>query len=47
MPVVKFVVTHYDASSIYLEQIFVCRVDTQLLFEDVRRNKKIYFKYKS
>ena len=40
MPVVKFVVTHYDASSIYLEQIFVCRVDTQLLFEDVRRNKR-------
>ena len=29
-----------NASSIYLEQTFVCRVDTQLTFENVKRNKR-------
>ena len=39
--------TQYDASSIYLEQTFVCRVDIQLIFKNIRRNKKVYTKCKS
>ena len=33
--------------SIYLEQTFVCRVDIQLIFKSVRKNKKAYTKCKS
>ena len=33
--------------SVYLEQTFVCRVDVQLIFKNVRRNKKVYTKCKS
>ena len=32
----------YNASSVYLEQTFVCRVDVQLIFKNVRGNKKVY-----
>ena len=39
--------TQCNVSSIYLEQIFACRVDVQLIFKKVRRNKKIYTKCKS
>ena len=31
-----------NASSKYLEQTFVCRVDAQLIFDNLRRNKKVY-----
>ena len=31
---------------IYLEQTFVCRVNVQLIFKNVRRNKKVYAKCK-
>ena len=34
--------THYNASSTYLEQAFICRVDVQLIFKNARRNKKAY-----
>ena len=36
-----------NASSIYLEQKFVCRVNVQLIFKNVRRNKKVHTKCKS
>ena len=36
-----------SASSIHLEQTFVCRVDLKLIFENVRRTKKVYTKCKS
>ena len=39
--------TQYNASSKYIEQTFVCRVDVQLIFKNVRRNKKLYTKCKS
>ena len=39
--------TQCNASSIYLEQTFVCRGDVQLIFKIVSRNKKIYTKCKS
>ena len=39
--------TQCNASSIYLEQTFVCRVDVRLIFKNVRRNKKAYTKRKS
>ena len=39
--------TQYKASSIYLEQTFVGRVDVQLIFENVGRNKRVYNKCKS
>ena len=39
--------TQCKASSIYLEQTFVGRVDVQLIFENVGRNKKVYNKCKS
>ena len=32
--------TQCNASSIYLEQRFVCRVDVQLIFKNIRRNKR-------
>ena len=49
IPVARFeqVSTHYNASSIYLEKIFVCRADAQLIFKYVRRNKKVSTKCKS
>ena len=31
----------------HLEQTFVCRFDIQLIFKNVRRNKKVYTKCKS
>ena len=34
-------------SSIYLEQTFVFRVNVQLIFKNVRRNKKVYTRWKS
>ena len=34
--------TQCNASSIYLEQTFVCKVDVRLIFKNVRRNKKAY-----
>ena len=37
--------TNYNASSIYIEQKFVCRVDVQL--REIRRNKKVYTNHKS
>ena len=39
--------TQVNASSIYLEQTFVCRVDIQLVFKNMRRNKKVYTKCNS
>ena len=39
--------TQFNASSIYLEQTFVCIVDVQLIFKNTRRNKKVYTKCKS
>ena len=39
--------TQCKTSSIYLERTFVCRVDVQLIFKNVRRNKKVYTKCKS
>ena len=39
--------TQWNASSIDLEQTFVSRVRAQLIFENVRRNKKLYTKCKS
>ena len=36
-----------NASNIYLQQTFVCRVDIQSIFKNVRRNKKFYTKCKS
>ena len=39
--------TQCKASSIYLEHTFVCRVDIQLIFKNVRKNKKAYTKCKS
>ena len=32
--------TQCNASSIYLEQRFVCSVDVQLIFKNIRRNKR-------
>ena len=32
--------TRRNASSIYLEQILVCRVDVQLIFKNVRKSKR-------
>ena len=34
--------TQCNGSSIYFEQTFVCRVHGQLIFKNVRRNKKVY-----
>ena len=52
--VMVFLLSHLDRSytkcnrfSIYLEQTFACRVDVQLIFKTVRRNKKVYTKRKS
>ena len=39
--------TQCNASSIYLEQTFVYRVDIQLIFKNVSKNKKAYTKSKS
>ena len=39
--------TQCNASSVYREQTFACRVDAQLIFKNVKRNKKVYTKYKS
>ena len=39
--------TRCNACSIYLEQTFVCRVDVQLIFKNVRKNEKVYAKCKS
>ena len=42
--------TQCSASSIKLEQTFVCRVDVHVIFtvfKNVRRNKKVYTKCKS
>ena len=39
--------TQCNASCSYLEQTFVCRVDVQLIFKNVRGNKKVYTKCKS
>ena len=39
--------TQCNAYNIYFEQIFVCRVDVQLTFKNVRRNEKVYTKYES
>ena len=39
--------TQWNASSIDLEQTFVSRVHVQLIFENVRRNRKLYTKCKS
>ena len=39
--------TQCNASSKYLEQTFVCRVNVQLIFKNVRRNKKLYTECKS
>ena len=39
--------TKYNASRKYLEQTFVFRVDAQLIFKNVRRNKNVYAKCKS
>ena len=39
--------TQCNASSIYLKQAFACRIDVQLIFKNVRRNKKVYTKCKS
>ena len=39
--------TNCNASSIYIEQKFVCRFDYELIFKNVRRNKKVYTKCKS
>ena len=38
-----------NATSVYLEQKFLCRVDVQLVFKNKikRRNKKVYTKCKS
>ena len=33
--------------SIYFEQKFVCRVDIELIFKSVRRNKEVYTRCKS
>ena len=39
--------TNSNASNIYVEQKFVCRVGVQLNFKNVRRNKNVYTKCKS
>ena len=39
--------TQCNASRIYLELTFMCRVDVQLIFKNVTRNKKVYNKCKS
>ena len=47
IPVVQFGQAQCNASCIYLEQIFVGRVDVQSIIKNVRRNKKVYTKCKS
>ena len=37
----------YNGSSICLEKTFMSRVDVQLIFKNVRTNKKVYTKCKS
>ena len=39
--------TQCNDSSIYLEQALECRVDVQLIFNIVIKNKKVYAKCKS
>ena len=39
--------TQCNDSSIYLEQAFKCRVEIQLIFKIVIKNKKVYTKCKS
>ena len=39
--------TKCNAPSICLEQTLVCRVEVQLIFKNVSRNKKVYAKCKS
>ena len=39
--------TQCNASSVYLEQTFVCRVHVQLISKNVKRNKKSCTKCKS
>ena len=39
--------TNCNASSIYVQQKFVHRVDAQLIFKNVSGNKKVYTKFKS
>ena len=36
-----------NVCSLYLEQTFVCGVDIQLVFKNVRKNKKAYTNWKS
>ena len=39
--------TQCNASSIYLEETFPCRVDFQLIYINVKRRKKVYIQCKS
>ena len=39
--------TQCNPSNVYVEQTFVCRVVVQLIFKNVKKNKKIYTKCKS
>ena len=43
----KFGQKFCNASRIYLEQTFVCRVDVQLTFKNITKNLKAYTKFKS
>ena len=39
--------TQCNAYSLHLAQTILCRVNVQLIFKNVRRNKKVYTEYKS